>query len=249
MTGPGLISPSSAIIVAHALTAFGHHAAHAFASVGSTGTATTTAATSATTKGATTTTAAKAGTSSSSYILLFVFVALIGFYFLFIRPRSQQARRQQQAQTAYEIGDRVLTRAGIVGTVVGFVGDRVQLEVAQGVVIEVVKQGLGQRLPDSIDSDDDDDEDALPPPPGYEDDELDEDDDESDEDDDADADGVDDSEDHAVADMLARAHADAGDEPADDDSAEDLVPGGHIDEATDNSSSSRRPGKGRSSKR
>lgn len=109
---------------------------------------------------ATTTTAKPTSSSAISYLPLVLLIA-VGGYLLFIRPRNQAMRRQQQQGRELAVGDRVLTRAGIVGRVRGFSGDRVQLEIADGVVIEVVRQGIGQQLPDQMD-----DEDLIPPPPG-----------------------------------------------------------------------------------
>jgi preprotein translocase subunit YajC len=111
---------------------------------------------------ATTTTAKKTTSSALSYLPLILLIA-VGGYLLFIRPRNQAARRQQQQGQQLSVGDRVLTRAGIVGRVSGFSGDRVQLEIADGVVIEIVRQGVGQKLPDQLD-----DEELIPPPPGAE---------------------------------------------------------------------------------
>lgn len=107
------------------------------------------------------TTTTKPHTSSAISYLPLVLLIAVGGYLLFIRPRNQAMRRQQQQGRELAVGDRVLTRAGIVGRVQGFSGDRVQLEIADGVVIEVVRQGIGQQLPDQMD-----DEDLIPPPPG-----------------------------------------------------------------------------------
>ena len=119
--------------------------------------------------GAATTTTAKPTTSSSSALFLPILLLIgVGGYLLFIRPRNQAMRRQQANVQQAGIGDRVLTRAGIVGRVKGFNGDRVLIEVSPGVVLEMVRQGIGQTLPEELD-----DEDLIPPPPGA--DELDED--------------------------------------------------------------------------
>lgn len=112
---------------------------------------------------ATTTTAKPKAASAISYLPLVLLIA-VGGYLLFIRPRNQAMKRQQQQTRQLAVGDRVLTRAGIVGRVRGFSGDRVQLEIADGVVIEVVRQGVGQQLPDEVDE-----EDFIPPPPGADD--------------------------------------------------------------------------------
>jgi preprotein translocase YajC subunit len=111
-------------------------------------------------KSATSTTAAKATSSSLTSFAIIILIGL-GAYLLFLRPRSQARRRQMAAGQQFAVGDRVLTRAGIVGLVRGFNGDRVQLEISAGVVIEVVRQGIGQKLPDELEDDD-----LIPPPPG-----------------------------------------------------------------------------------
>jgi preprotein translocase subunit YajC len=118
---------------------------------------------------ATTTTAKPASSSGTLYFFIFI-VIIVGVYLAFIRPRSQAARRaqMQKQQQQYEIGDRVLTRAGIVGHVVGYVGDNLQLEIAQGVVIEVVRQAIGQKMAEELEEDD-----SVPPPPGADDDDED----------------------------------------------------------------------------
>jgi preprotein translocase subunit YajC len=113
---------------------------------------------------ATTTTTTKPSSSSSSSFLIFAVLIGVAVYLLFIRPRSQAARRQTTMQKQTAVGDRVVTTSGIVGRVRGFIGDRVQVEIADGVTIEVVRQAVGRRLPDELDDDD-----LIPPPPGADD--------------------------------------------------------------------------------
>jgi preprotein translocase subunit YajC len=53
------------------------------------------------------------------------------FYFMFIRPNMQQEKKRKQMLTALKKNDRVLTSAGIYGTVVSIdtEGDRVVLRI------------------------------------------------------------------------------------------------------------------------
>ena len=92
-------------------------------------------------KSSTTTTS---GSSAFSLIILFVFV--LGAYFLFIRPRSQAARRQREDLQEIVVGDEVLTGAGIFGTVLDVAADRVTLETAPGTRITVLRSTIARRI-------------------------------------------------------------------------------------------------------
>lgn len=61
--------------------------------------------------------------------------------------QRRQAQRQRVAlQQGLQRGDRVVTLGGIVGRVASVDGDRVRLTVAEGVELELVRWGIGQRL-------------------------------------------------------------------------------------------------------
>ena len=101
----------------------------------------------ASSKSSTTTTS---GGSAFSLLILFVFV--LGAYFLFIRPRSQAARRQREDLQEVVAGDEVLTAAGIFGTVLDVAADRVTLETAPGTRITVLKSTIARRItPQTVD--------------------------------------------------------------------------------------------------
>ena len=80
--------------------------------------------------------------SSSSFTLIF-FVLLFGVgYFFLIRPQRQRRQRQMQVGKQISVGDKVMLSSGIIGRVEGFVGDRARVEIAPGMVIEVVRQAV-----------------------------------------------------------------------------------------------------------
>ena len=67
-----------------------------------------------------------------SLLILFIPLALLA-YLMFSQRR--RAKREAAAQQGLHIGDAVATRAGILGSVEGLDGPRVQVLVAPGVVL------------------------------------------------------------------------------------------------------------------
>ncbi len=79
---------------------------------------------------------------------LFVLVILFVFmYLLLIRPQRQQQRRQQQMLEALKPGDEVITVGGIYGDVTEVQPDRVSLQIAEDVEIEVAKRAIANVIP------------------------------------------------------------------------------------------------------
>lgn len=74
-----------------------------------------------------------------------ILVVLV-FWLLVIRPASKRQRELRQLQAALGPGDEVMMSAGIHGVVRGTTGDRVLVEVANGVVLEVARAGIATRL-------------------------------------------------------------------------------------------------------
>jgi preprotein translocase subunit YajC len=89
-------------------------------------------------------------------------IILIGvvFYFLLFRPQRRRQQQQAQMQRQVQPGQRVMTTAGMLATVVAVEDDAVVLEIAPGVEARFVKQAIGQVLDDSADDEDSEDEDV-----------------------------------------------------------------------------------------
>ncbi len=81
---------------------------------------------------------------NSNMLLQFLPLALIFliFYFLLIRPARVKQRNLQAMLEALKPGDRVVTAAGIHGTVVGLSEDVVQLRIAENVKVEFSKSAV-----------------------------------------------------------------------------------------------------------
>jgi preprotein translocase subunit YajC len=71
---------------------------------------------------------------------------IVAFYFLFVRPRSRQARQQRQVLQTLSPGDEVLTGAGIYGTVLDVYPDRVTIETAPGTRLTVARSTIARRI-------------------------------------------------------------------------------------------------------
>jgi preprotein translocase subunit YajC len=70
------------------------------------------------------------------------------FYFLLIRPQQKRSRAQKELANSVEVGDEVMTTAGIFGIVSDIDDDEgiVELEIAPGTRIRMVKQGISRRI-------------------------------------------------------------------------------------------------------
>ena len=75
--------------------------------------------------------------------LLFFFAPLFAiWYFLVLRPQSQQRKKVQELLASLKTGDRVVTTGGIYGTIVGLEGDAIQLRIAEQVKIKVSRSAI-----------------------------------------------------------------------------------------------------------
>lgn len=82
------------------------------------------------------------GSENPLGILLPFAVLILIFYFLLIRPQSRQRRKTQEMLANLKTGDRVITNGGVLGTIVGFGNNIVQLQISNQVKIEVVRTAI-----------------------------------------------------------------------------------------------------------
>lgn len=68
------------------------------------------------------------------------------FYFLMIRPQQRRVKEHQAAISAVRKGDEVITGGGIRGRVTRVSDDELEVEIATGVRIRVVKSTISQVL-------------------------------------------------------------------------------------------------------
>jgi preprotein translocase subunit YajC len=80
--------------------------------------------------------------------LLSFAILAVAFYLLLIRPQQRRQKEHQALMAALAVGDRVVTIGGIFGTIRSLDDDRVGIEVAPSVVIEVARSAVARRLED-----------------------------------------------------------------------------------------------------
>ena len=95
------------------------------------------------------TAAAAAGQNSGSAILIgilpWLLIFLI-FYMLMIRPQQKRLKEHQAAIAAIKKGDEVITGGGIRGRVTKVNDEEIDVEIANGVRVRVVKGTVSQVL-------------------------------------------------------------------------------------------------------
>lgn len=103
-------------------------------------------------------------------LVAFLPLLLMGvvFYFLLIRPQSQRRRAQMQMQSDIEVGDEIVTTAGIYGTITEIDDDFgiVTVEVAPNTEIRMARAAVAQRLVDEDEYQDEDEDETEGAEPG-----------------------------------------------------------------------------------
>ena len=106
------------------------------------------------------------GGGGSGFLILMIGLGAVMFFMM----RSQRKRTQahQDVQRGAEVGDEVLTTAGIFGTIVDEDEDEgtVMLEIAPGITIKMLRAGISRRLTDDGYDEDEIDEDTDEPQAG-----------------------------------------------------------------------------------
>jgi len=88
------------------------------------------------------------GDGASSTLVQIAPLALIFvvFYFFLIRPQQQKAKEQKAMLNAIRRGDRIVTGGGLIGTVSKAGDDELQVDLAEGVRVRVVRSTVASVL-------------------------------------------------------------------------------------------------------
>lgn len=71
------------------------------------------------------------------------------FYLLVIRPQSKRAKQQRQMQSSLSVGSEVMLTSGIFGTLAATDDpERVDVRIADGVVVTVARAAIGTVVPE-----------------------------------------------------------------------------------------------------
>ncbi len=82
------------------------------------------------------------GASGGSGILFIIIIAFLLLYLLFVRPQKRRQNEQQQMISELRVGDEVLTVGGIYGTIAQLDDDRVTVEIAPKLEVQVSRRAI-----------------------------------------------------------------------------------------------------------
>ena len=82
--------------------------------------------------------------ASSSLIQIVPFVLILGiFYFIILLPTRRKQQKVQEFLESLKENDKIITTSGIYGQIAKINGDRISLQVADKVRIEVSRAAIG----------------------------------------------------------------------------------------------------------
>ncbi len=76
-----------------------------------------------------------------------LFVLIVVFYFLILRPQQKRAKEQKSMIDALQKGDEIVTVGGMLGRVSKLGDNTVAVEVADNVIVQVQKSAVQSVLP------------------------------------------------------------------------------------------------------
>ena len=77
-------------------------------------------------------------------VLIFILMALL--WVVLIVPRQREVRRHNALVASLEVGDEIMTGAGIYGTITQLGDDEVWVEIAPDVTIRMAKRAVGSKI-------------------------------------------------------------------------------------------------------
>ncbi|MGQ0559362.1 MAG: preprotein translocase subunit YajC [Sphingosinicella sp.] len=91
---------------------------------------------------------AASGGAGSFFLQMFpLLLIFVIFYFLLIRPQQRRMKQHQAMIGAVKVRDTAVTNGGLIGKVTRVDEHEIELEVAQGVKVRVVKSMLSDVRP------------------------------------------------------------------------------------------------------
>ncbi|GGF58171.1 preprotein translocase subunit YajC [Paracoccus acridae] len=87
---------------------------------------------------------AGAGAAFAQFIPLILIFAIM--YFLMIRPQQKRVKQHREMVSALKKGDHVVTQGGIIGKVASVRDEELEVEIATGVKVRVIRSTVSQVL-------------------------------------------------------------------------------------------------------
>jgi preprotein translocase subunit YajC len=87
-----------------------------------------------------------------------IVLAFLFFYLVFLRPQRRQRVDQARMWQQLSEGDEIVTAGGIYGTITGFDGDDLLVEIAPGLVVKLARRAVAGSVAEPDDELEDADE-------------------------------------------------------------------------------------------
>ncbi|WP_182376564.1 preprotein translocase subunit YajC [Nocardioides sp. WS12] len=97
------------------------------------------------------------------YPWLWIAAIAVVFWLLIIRPAARRQREVSALHAALSVGDDVILTSGVFATIVGAADDHLEVEIAPGVVIHIVRGAVASLRVDTAHDAADDAEQATDP--------------------------------------------------------------------------------------
>jgi preprotein translocase subunit YajC len=85
-------------------------------------------------------------------LIIYVVAFIAIFYFMAIRPQQRQRRAHQALLSSLKKGDRIVTAAGIYGTVKRVEESIVVVEIAKGISIKIARRAVAEIVRDQAEA-------------------------------------------------------------------------------------------------
>jgi preprotein translocase subunit YajC len=112
-------------------------------------------------------TASSSKGSSGSYTFLILIAIFAVVYLVFLRPRQQRQRQAREQGRKADVGDRIVTIGGMVGTIVSEDGKQFTMSTGNGTELTFIKEAILRKAPVEEPVADDDDAQFSGPPPAF----------------------------------------------------------------------------------
>jgi preprotein translocase subunit YajC len=87
----------------------------------------------------------------SSLIFLGLLIAI--FYFMLIRPQKKRMEEHRRLVDSVNPGDQIITMTGLYGTVRTIGDDDVEVDIAPGTTVRLLKSAIGRRVTEDLEAD------------------------------------------------------------------------------------------------
>jgi preprotein translocase subunit YajC len=82
-------------------------------------------------------------------ILVYFAIIAVAFFLLIVLPQRRRTNAHRALLASLQVGDEVITIGGILGTIRELDDEKIQLEVAEGIVLTVARNAIAQSVVDT----------------------------------------------------------------------------------------------------